>query len=479
MITKVFSNSSETTHHQEVVNDLLKELSLVRSEVYVEYLYLKEVSNRRRGRLLSLFIKDLSQGVSGSVLSSKASRDQSKSRSLSRKLDGVSPFVKCLGWIFVFLMNMGMLFYVYLFAINQTHSRQSAWFQSFVFWLIFEVFVSSTGLVLFVHLLIPLLVLTDISRVKEKVLSDLISYRQSYLSDQRSSSGGGGGNEKCEESQQRSFNSAKYLFPSWRVASLCPELPESGFILKFSTPWPKKKFGNAQGEVANEYDQAVILTALSRVLIFFLTPFLHFHVLLQDIIVQTFCTSGFGYLVVWSVQLSAIHPLLPVVPVLVVVLCLCLLLRWSSGDGMDLKKFEMVHPKKEIKSFSEHNTVPGDGQPIAIDADHLERGEPDQQSGIHEEPVVSVVDHSDQSNQASVRAPSPASAEVAEEDSSHAGPCMWKEYLPGEDELLELESGHHSEGEEEGESELQSPEEVSSSSSEELTFFIRYIPARL
>jgi hypothetical protein len=463
MVLKIFRNSNEDAQHQEVVNDLLKELSLVRGEVYLEYLHLKGgISNTNppppppRGRLLSLFIKDLAQGVSGSVLSNKARRDSQFSTRSRKIVDGVSAWVKWVSWIFVFLMNMGMLLYVYLFAMTQTHSRQSAWFQSFVIWLVFEIFVSSTGLVLFVHLLIPLFVLTDISRVKAKVLSDLTSYRQSYLRGGGAQGTGGRGKEKRVDT----FNAAKYLFPSWRVASLCPELPESGFILKFSTPWPTKKFGNAQGKVANEYDQAVILTALSRVVIFFLAPLLHLHVLVQDILVQTLCNSGFGYLFVWSLQLFHIHPLLSLTPVVVVTLSLSLLLRrWGSMGEMDWKKFETVHP---IAAPSEGE---GEGEAEAEDKigpDQLERGESGQRQS-DEEPAAVVV-----SNQ---------SEQGGDDDSSSGRENIWEDYLPHED-LWELEFGQDYRGgdrDEGREDELMSPEDVSSSSSEEM-IFIRILP---
>jgi hypothetical protein len=80
--------------------------------------------------------------------SAKSERDCSAgSFKVRAKVAGVSWKWQSLGWSFVMLPKGSLLFYVYLFALRQTHSRQSAWFQSFVMWLVFEVTVSSTGLV--------------------------------------------------------------------------------------------------------------------------------------------------------------------------------------------------------------------------------------------------------------------------------------------------------------------------------------------
>jgi hypothetical protein len=291
----------------------------------------------QRRRLLFLFVKDLSSGVSGEALLIKSERDCSVGSLKARaRLEGVSWRWQCLGWVFVLFLNGGLLFYVFLFALRQTHSRQSAWFQSFVMWLLFEVTVSSTGLVLLTHLFLPLFVMADVSRLKEKVLRDLIRFRKALLGAPRDiEEGGGGGAEDEGVEGLKDFNAAKYLFPSWRLACLFPELPESGLILLFSTPWPKKKFGETGGALYAEYEDAVILTALSRILLFFLGSLLRFHTLVQDIVLQTLCNSGLGFLVLLMVRLFAIHPALPVAVGASLLLALVGLLRISSGKGKD------------------------------------------------------------------------------------------------------------------------------------------------
>jgi hypothetical protein len=337
------NQSNEETLQTETVKDLMTELVHVRKQVFREHRWFQRTGTTaktslrpqewlvlvKRRRLLFLFMKDLSTGVSGEALSTKSERDCSVGSLKTRAmLDSVSWKVQLASWVFVILLNVGLLFYVYLFALNQTHSRQSAWFQSFVMWLVFEVTVSSTGLVVLTHLLIPLYVLADVSKIKEKVVKDLIFFRESLRSSdieagRRIGVVAGEGGEV--------FNAAKYLFPSWRLASLFPELPESGLILKFSTPWPKRKFGGEEAKVSTEYEQAVILTALSRILLYFLGSLLHLHTVVQDIFLQTVCNSGLGVLGMWMIRLFATHPALPVAVGMGLLLVLGYFVRISSG----------------------------------------------------------------------------------------------------------------------------------------------------
>jgi hypothetical protein len=344
------------------VEDLLKEISEVRKKVHREYQWLQglglgdnltkgvsaveeeTVVLAKRKRLLYLFVEDLSSGICGEVLTEKSQRDSLVSSKVWSRRDGVSLESKIAGWIFIVLTNLGLLFYLYLFAINQTHSRQAAWFKSFLIWLIFEVVISSTGLVVLTHLLVPLLLLADVAKLKEKVLMNLITFRETYLNAQRDIEEG-----VCpqpERDGEVSFNAAKFLFSSWRVASLFNRLPESGLILQFRTPWPKKKFGRKRAEVTSEYEQAVILTALSRIALYFFSSLLRFHTLLQDIFVQTVCNSGFGLLCLWLIRLYGINPSLPVAVVAVLFIGVAFLLRRASQNNQMRAKLASVLPQE-------------------------------------------------------------------------------------------------------------------------------------
>jgi hypothetical protein len=344
--------------HKEVTTDLVRELGNVRQEVFQEHQRLRRwgnISNEKnlatlamKKRLMFLFVRDLTSGVSGEVLWGKSQRDSQMSgagvRSVSGMASRVSWKLKWMAGLFVFLLDGGMLFYVYLFAMHQTRSRQQAWFLSFVIWLGFEIFLSSTALVLVLHLLVPLYVWSDVAELKKKVLSDLLKFRDKYF--KRKVSGiddvetglrtGGGDGERggkrdagLVEDPEVEFNAAKYLFTSQRVATLFPELPESEFVLQFSTPWPKKRFGKEEGKVAEEYEDDVLLTAASRILLYFLTSLLHYSSLVQDILIQTVSNGGLGYLCVLLVQLWNINPWLVVLTALVLLVCLYLVGRVS------------------------------------------------------------------------------------------------------------------------------------------------------
>jgi hypothetical protein len=130
-----------------------------------------------------------------------------------------------------------------LFAMEQTEDRQSAWFQSFVLWFCFDFVIASTGAVLVTHLLIPLYVMSDIRTIKRKVLGDIVSYREKQLLARRKVIAARGSVERPSASPigaSIEFNAARYLFTSWRVAALFPELPESQLILQFETPWKEE-----------------------------------------------------------------------------------------------------------------------------------------------------------------------------------------------------------------------------------------------
>ena len=73
---------------------------------------------------------------------------------------------------------------------------------------------------------------------------------------------------------------------------------EIDVILGFSTPWPKKSFKKEKSSVSREYDEAVILTALSRVLMYFVMKLLDMPLMAQDSVVQMLWSGGMGSLIV-------------------------------------------------------------------------------------------------------------------------------------------------------------------------------------
>jgi hypothetical protein len=72
---------------------------------------------------------------------------------------------------------------------------------------------------------------------------------------------------------------------------------------------------------------------LSRVLLFFIASLLRYHMLVQDIIVQLVCNSGFAFLILLLIRAARIHPLLPLACVLALFLAVFLLLRCTMSRG--------------------------------------------------------------------------------------------------------------------------------------------------
>jgi hypothetical protein len=335
-----------TTAHQDLTSKLLRIKEEVSHEVdqfQALGTITKDSDLLKRKRLLFLFVRDLLDGMSGEVFSNK----QNHETVLTLKTTRVSWESKLMTWMFIFLMNFGMLFYVYLFAMTQTHARQSAWFQSFVIWLLFEIFLSSTGMVIFFHLLIPLSVLTNVTKVKEQVVNDFISFGRKLIGAHCRESRAVPQKEELQSpsgTSPSSFNSAKYFFTSWKLASLFPEFPESKLILQYSTLWPKKGNHSSSGkmDLSREYDQAVILTALSRILVYFLTTLLRFHSLIQEIVIQMASDSGMGYLCLLFIRLYQFNSYLLLVTVFVLVFSLHFLVTAFSPKTMELKSLSSL-----------------------------------------------------------------------------------------------------------------------------------------
>jgi low affinity Fe/Cu permease len=128
-------------------------------------------------RLLYLFQKDLLPGIHGMILEAKASRDEVI-------LKGSSQQAKLLGWIYLGVTNVGMLFYVLLFALTQTSDRQQAWGQSFALWLVAEICIVGTLIVLIMHVWIPAITMTDVLSIQKK-LTETISNYQKNLEDEK------------------------------------------------------------------------------------------------------------------------------------------------------------------------------------------------------------------------------------------------------------------------------------------------------
>ena len=105
---------------ENVLRNEEKELAWVES---------KNIGHKEKSRrLLHLFQRDLLPGISGAILTAKSDRDTDPS------IKPVLIRTKILFYLIIIVLNALMLFYILLFAIQQTKYRQRAWFQSFTLW---------------------------------------------------------------------------------------------------------------------------------------------------------------------------------------------------------------------------------------------------------------------------------------------------------------------------------------------------------
>jgi hypothetical protein len=325
---------------------LLLELSNVRKIVCQEASFFKNPvidEGAKRKRLNLLFVKDLLDGVNGMILDHKDRRD-------NERRSQVEGWKKMSASLFLVSVSGGMLFYIYLFAMRQSRSRQQAWFSSFQVWLFFEIFISSTGLVLVEHVLIPLWSMKDLRRVKDKMVSDVLIFqrRLKYSTDRQ---GQGAANlvglrrpMEAGADDSLSFNAAEYLYPSYRLARLFPTYPESELILQYKTPWPKKSLQHEVKSVKRNYDKRFDFFAqtVSRVLVLSLASMIHLPQPLQDSGVQIFLIGFFGYLIRLHVRLFRLSPFLVVLPAFVVIVIVHLLTL--SSRNAERVRFLKTHP---------------------------------------------------------------------------------------------------------------------------------------
>ena len=289
-------------------------------------------------------------GANGKILESKAGRD-------NRQSQAVSITVKALIWGFILLTLGGMLFYVYLFAMRQTASRQSSWFKTFLIWLMLELLLVSSAIVLVTHVMIPSFVLDELKQIREKTVAEIRAFREAFnlrIRDKRSSLLENGENTydtKLVNEQQKEyaeeittsteFNAAKYLFVSNRVARAFPTLPISGSVLSYSTQWPQQSMTNEK-HLGDNYNSKFnfIIQSASRIVYFLLLSIIQFPEPVQDCIIEMVSTSGLGYCVVLLVTLHEISPFVVIVPVAFLAMSIHFIITSSKSSFLPAKEKE-------------------------------------------------------------------------------------------------------------------------------------------
>jgi hypothetical protein len=272
-------------------------------------------------RLLFLFQRDLLPGVSGKILESKGQRDNIAVQTVSWE-------AKAACWAFIGLLDVGMLFYILLFALSQTVHRQGAWALSFAMWLVVEVLFVSSSTVLFTHVLVPSLIMRDVNKIKLKLAESIRAFNKSVRTRRRNKTADDAADDPA------SFNAANYLFVSTRLAQQWSELREAQIIAQFRTPWPKQSY-QREVDVSKEYSKK--FSALSRsasvIAVFFLTNLLQVPPALQDMVVQMCSTAVVGYTTLLHIDLYRFYAPLVILPTLVAAVAVHFIVRSNSSSA--------------------------------------------------------------------------------------------------------------------------------------------------
>jgi hypothetical protein len=277
---------------QKIIEQESKELDFMNSKSITD--------KEKQKRLLFLFQCDLMPGITGKIMSTKLERDLTKSRTVTLR---AKVFCYCV----VFVINISMLYYIFLFAMNQTKYRQNAWFKSFLLWLVVEIVFVGSIVVFITHFAIPSIIMKDVHKIKERLLVNIREYQDKMCLKQVDDF----------SSSTKSFNAAEHLFLSNRVSKHFQHLSISKLILQFKTTYPKQSYLHVR-DVSTTYNRkfSEIGSSVVNILIFLLGMLLNIPISMQDTIIHLTSTSVVGYTALLHMQLFFIYPLLAAVPTL-------------------------------------------------------------------------------------------------------------------------------------------------------------------
>jgi sugar lactone lactonase YvrE len=376
---------------QSISKSLLQELIQLYDNLEKESIKFKLLKTEKdqSKRLLYLFQKDLVPGITGEILEAKEQRE-------NIVLQPVSMKIKFLAWFFLGVLDLGMLFYVFLFALSQDSHRQAAWGRSLGIYLFLDIVLISTLMVIFMHVLLPSLIMRDVGKIKKKVTESIHEFyekmdqekekkekekekqvreqkkgdsdseendsfdgKEDHYDDSdydplhltkrkrnRNNRSPKNENKKQEPDETKNnkkkdnafFNAAKYLFLSYRMAEQYPALKASQIILQYSSPWPKQDYKHIKDMKSNYSDKySGITRAISIIVIFFLTNLLATPLAIQDMILQICTTAAIGYTMLIHIQLYYIYPALVIIPTLAVIALAFVVKRYWKDDDKEEK----------------------------------------------------------------------------------------------------------------------------------------------
>jgi hypothetical protein len=322
-----FSYFGLSTADAELQKLIMVDLTKTRRQVLDELRYMNRVGVDIEERLLFLFQRDLMPDITGVIMESKGRRE------FPEVPRDIKMWEKISAWIVLLVVNLGILFYVYLFAMQQSSDRQSAWLISFILWLIFEVAVISTLVVFISNIFVPSLIKVDITTIKNRLTAKIIEFRRNIDA----------GTDKLsqEEPDGETFNAAKYFFVSYRVAEKFPDLYASRIIRQFSSPWPRKCYRKSSS----------VKTGVTFFLVFLIKGLISLPPLLQDALFKMIVTALMGQMVVTQTLISQFGIVILLIPVFVlcfiayVVVKLC---QWIMANVSERNKHRINIPASTL-----------------------------------------------------------------------------------------------------------------------------------
>lgn len=307
---KVNPTSSMTNAHcgldQLMTTEIIAELraSRERFEFHIRDLKDPHTTNKMIGkRLMYVFQTELLPGISGKLVDNKMHREAGAGR-------GVKQEWKFVGWGVIILMDLGMLFYIYLFALTQSEDNQSAWLKTFIIWLLTDMIFISTAMVIIQHILLPQLAIKDVKAIQASILSMLKELQRAVKSKSE---------DAPKTKSNDAINVAPWMLASYRLAQQFPDHQISKVILQFQTAFPPRQLNRA-ANIKSVYSRkfSFITSGVAIIITSLLNKFLSFHGVIQDI-VQTEVINIFTiYLLTLFVQLYNIYPALVLVPIIFV-----------------------------------------------------------------------------------------------------------------------------------------------------------------
>jgi hypothetical protein len=252
------------------------------------------------------------------------------------------------------------------------------------------------------HILIPSMVMKEVGNIKEKLLDSVALYYQNMANTStdagkegvESKDGDDAAVAKYEE--KKPFNAAKYLFLSYRMAKLYPELKVAKIISQFSTPWPKQSYHRVV-DVSKEYDGrfSAISRSVSMVAMFFLTNLLSVPLGMQDMIMQMVTTTAIGYTTLFHIQLYQIYPILVIIPALFIGGIIHFVVRSTRANGeleqrMFLKrKVELPKDESKQSGVGEIDDYDSEDFVLSDDSDSDKIDSKAQDAQLHQEDIDS------------------------------------------------------------------------------------------